>query len=358
LVPSRAEEAIVIEQLTAELRRHFSDALAVSIEGFEQIPGGFSTETYRFDCIVDHGARQERLPMILRKDPPPEADILPTDRALEHRLLNHLKANTGLPVYRSYLTIMDPAVLGMPAMVIERRHGSGQTSRLFNGGPDEAQAEDVVRHLCEIIAELHLMDPQLLNVDGRMGDPRSAGIDVSSWDRYMESTFQYYLDGYKDGDFEPVAVLMDAYLSLRRNRPRPLRLSLVHGDFNPANFLYEGDRVTANIDWENSHIGDPREDLGWMQTMDTLSNTSVMQYPKSEGGFLAYYNRLTGFGVTQDEVDYFALFGTCNIAVPVLASMKRRMLKEHMQFLHIYLIQPNVANVLSFARLLKYPGTV
>jgi aminoglycoside phosphotransferase (APT) family kinase protein len=28
---------------------------------------------------------------------------------------------------------------------------------------------------------------------------------------------------------------------------------LVHGDFNPANFLYDNGRVTALIDWENAH---------------------------------------------------------------------------------------------------------
>ena len=69
---------------------------------------------------------------------------------------------------------------------------------------------------------------------------------------------------------------LDLFLTLRRNKPRPLPLVLVHGDFNPANFLYEGGRVTALIDWENSRIGDPREDLGWMTTMDILSNTNVI----------------------------------------------------------------------------------
>ena len=45
---------------------------------------------------------------------------------------------------------------------------------------------------------------------------------------------------------------------------------------------------------QNARIGDPREDLGWMTTMDILSNTDVRAHPVDEGGFLAYYNKLTG----------------------------------------------------------------
>ena len=33
--------------------------------------------------------------------------------------------------------------------------------------------------------------------------------------------------------------------------------------------------------------GDPREDLGWMVTMDTLSNTSIMSHPADEARLAA-----------------------------------------------------------------------
>ena len=130
----------------------------------------------------------------------------------------------------------------------------------------------------------------------------------------------------------------------------------MHGDFNPANFLYEGGRVTALIDWENARIGDPREDLGWMTTMDILSNTNVMAHPVDEGGFLAYYNKLTGFEITQDEVDYFTLFGTANIAVPVNGAIKRRVDGESVEFMPLYLVQSSLGTVPNLLRLLDYPG--
>jgi hypothetical protein len=120
--------------------------------------------------------------------------------------------------------------------------------------------------------------------------------------------------------------------------------------------VYADGKVTALIDWENARIGDPREDLGWMTTMDVLSNTSVMDHPRDKGGFLAYYNSLTGWDVTQDEVDWFTLFGTANIAVPVNAAIKRRVMGEHHVFSQLYMVQASAATLPNLVRLMNYPG--
>jgi len=252
---------------------------------------------------------------------------------------------------------MDAERFGEPAMVIQRMHGNSQTSHLFHDGPDTHQADDVMRHLCEVLVELHTTDVSKIDPHGRLADPRNEGIDATTWDTYMDTTIDYYVRSFPTINYDPsVMTVLDLFLTLRRNKPRPLPLVLVHGDFNPANFLYEGGRVTALIDWENARIGDPREDLGWMTTMDILSNTDVMAHPVDEGGFLAYYNKLTGFDITQDEVDYFTLFGTANIAVPVQAAIKRRIDGESTEFMHLYLAQSANGTVPNLLRLLDYPG--
>jgi aminoglycoside phosphotransferase (APT) family kinase protein len=38
---------------------------------------------------------------------------------------------------------------------------------------------------------------------------------------------------------------------------------VIHGDFRPGNFLYVGSDITALLDWELAHLGDPVEDLAW-----------------------------------------------------------------------------------------------
>ena len=343
------------EQLTMFLKAQWPDA-EVMIEEFAIIAGGYSEETFRFDCRVRRGGSEDVLPMILRKDPDPAVDILRTSREREHYLLRSLRANTGIPVSDSHFVISDPSLLGQQAMLLQRVHGSGMVSELFNGGPASHLAETVATELCEYIAELHLADIQKVDPEGQLRDPRNAGIDVTSWDTYMDTTYEWYVRGFEEGRFCPMPNALDTYLMMRRNRPRPLKLTLVHGDFNPSNFLYDPDgHVTAIIDWENARIGDPREDLGWMKHMDVLSNTDIMGSVKKDGGFLNHYNRITGFGVTEEEVEYFRLFGSSNIAMSVFPSMVRRMNKEHTELLTLYIIQPVIVSMLGWAQLSGYP---
>lgn len=343
----------------AEFLRHLHpDATDVAIESLQPIPGGFSRETFRFDAVVSGPRGTERLPLILRKDPPAASAILHTSRAVEHDLIEGLRAHTRLPVSRSWGYDLDATRFGEPAMVIERMPGKGTTSDLFNAGPDAAEADAVIGHLCELLAELHTADISRLDPHGRLADPRGVGIDTSSWPTYIGSTLDYYQRAYFETSYDPAMfVYLDAVLSMRRTPPRPLPLVLLHGDFNPANFLYEGGRVTALIDWENSRIGDPREDLGWMMAMDAMSNTSVLAHPVAKGGFLAYYNELTGFDVTYEELAWFMLFSTMNIAIPVVSAISRRVRGEHRQLLHLYMLIPSAANLVGFAQMLGYPGS-
>lgn len=53
---------------------------------------------------------------------------------------------------------------------------------------------------------------------------------------------------------------------LRENIPAaPPRASLIHGDAALSNFLIEDGRVTAILDWELAHIGDPAEELAYLR---------------------------------------------------------------------------------------------
>jgi aminoglycoside phosphotransferase (APT) family kinase protein len=345
------------EQLAEMLAGLHPHADQVEIIDFAPIPGGFSRETFRFDAVIHVAGEPEHHPLILRKDPPESVAILQTSRSIEHDLIEAIRLNTQVPVTESLGHEMDPSFFGEAAMIIRRAHGNSATTDLFHGGPDAHQVDDVVRHLCESLVELHQTDIAKLNPHGELDDPRGVGIDASSWDRYMDTTFEYYIDSYPMINRDPMlCIVLDAFLTLRRNKPRPLPLSLVHGDFNPANFLYADGKVTALIDWENARIGDPREDLGWMMMMDDLSNTKIMEHPADEGGFLAYYNKLTGYAVTEQEIGYFILFGTANIAVPINVAIKRRVDGEHRELLHLYMVQSSVPALPGMGRLLQYPG--
>ena len=81
----------------------------LEIEELQPIPGGFSRETFKCDVKVTRDGRDESLPLIIRKNPPEVEAILNTSRAVEHDLIEALRAHTGVPVSRSYGYELDSA---------------------------------------------------------------------------------------------------------------------------------------------------------------------------------------------------------------------------------------------------------
>jgi hypothetical protein len=77
---------------------------------------------------------------------------------------------------------------------------------------------------------------------------------------------------------------------------------LVQGDTGPGNFLYRDGRVTAVVDWELSHWGDPMDDIAWL-SLRTVQDTFTHLPDR-----LAEYTQLSGHPVDTDRVWYFRLF--------------------------------------------------
>ena len=46
-------------------------------------------------------------------------------------------------------------------------------------------------------------------------------------------------------------------------RQQPWETTLIHRDYRTGNYLVDGGRLTAALDWEFAGWGDPREDIGW-----------------------------------------------------------------------------------------------
>lgn len=63
---------------------------------------------------------------------------------------------------------------------------------------------------------------------------------------------------------EPHPVFEVAFRWLGANRPANTGKSVVHGDFRLGNVMVGESGLTAVLDWELAHIGDPMEDLGWV----------------------------------------------------------------------------------------------
>jgi len=344
----------VEEAIERFLRQQLPDAASVRVHGLRIIAGGYSEETYALDCDVRRGQAVETLALILRRDPPPEADILPTSRLREHNLINAVATHTTIPVPRSLFLDIEGAALDRPAMFLERVRGSSDLSPLA-GGADPEQLEQLSTDLCEQLAELHRAPVDQLDPEGALRDVRGGGIDTTNWQTYINSVLDYMKRSYASLAFDPLPVFYDGIMSLRNRLPAPGRLSVCHGDFQPSNFLYENGRVTGIIDWENAHVGDPREDLGWLYHMQALMGVDIMGSVKADGGFLEHYTKLSGIPVTMDDVRFYRLFTSLALSAPILDAVRRRLDGESSGFMPVYLLQPLVASIPLFAMVLDYP---
>jgi aminoglycoside phosphotransferase (APT) family kinase protein len=97
--------------------------------------------------------------------------------------------------------------------------------------------------------------------------------------------------------------------------PADVAPTLVHGDAGPGNFLHEGGRVTALLDWEMAHFGDPMEDLGWIAIRNTILPFTPMKT------LLAAYAAAGGPSVDLARLRYWRLFAHAAMLVDQHATL-------------------------------------
>ena len=73
-------------------------------------------------------------------------------------------------------------------------------------------------------------------------------------------------------------LLDEATAWLHRHAPPLERLSVVHGDAGPGNFVHADGAVLAVTDWEFAHLGDPAEDWSYCASMRGASTMANQQW--------------------------------------------------------------------------------
>lgn len=200
-----------------------------------------------------------------------------------------------------------PAVHGwnpeLRAALFERDPGRSDLDHVDDAEQQRAVMEDFMR----VVARMHTLDLDALGLDDVMlhkpTTPEEAAlgeVDV------IAGQFRQFLDGYHD----PLTVYGLDWL--RRFAPSEIaRLSLVQGDTGPVNFMFQGDRVSAVIDWELGHYGDPLEDLG---------NIMVREFYNPSGGLTGLfelYERESGIPYDRFRARYYAVHQNVRGMIPI-----------------------------------------
>jgi len=238
------------EQLRSYLTHKMPQAEDLGISNINRIPGGASRETWAFDARWREAGQEVERGFIVRRDP--GASVLETERDVEFGVYQAV-AGTGVPVPPVYWLETDPRWLERPFFVMGRVAGETDPRLLMMASP-ELRAE-IGRQAVEIMAGIHNLDWRSLGLDF-LGVPPSpahcADLEIDKWEAILE----------KDR-LEPHPILSMGLRWLRRHKPVPPKVALVHADYRTGNFLYDQHSILGILDWEMVHLGDPMEDVGW-----------------------------------------------------------------------------------------------
>lgn len=266
-----------------------------AISGWSRVFGGNARRAYAFDAQWSGG---RALPCIMLSQV--AAKHVESDTAAEYAVLRAL-GGSGVRAPEALALDADGAITGAPAIVLERVAGEASAVD-FLKQPDPAEGRALSEDLARATGDLHRFDWRAAGLDAGAADPVRAQID--HWEA-----------GFLRHRLEPHPVLAWLLRWLRDHAPRPPRLSLVHGDLRPGNFLYQGRQVTALLDWEMAHIGDPAEDIGWIYR--TLWSPERF-LPLDD--FLMIHAEQAGFAIPRRNVLFYRIFSEVKFAALSVAA--------------------------------------
>jgi aminoglycoside phosphotransferase (APT) family kinase protein len=169
--------------------------------------------------------------------------------------------------------------------------------------------EAISRQYVEQLWRLHSLDPATLALPDHPIPLRAedhALFEVASWSAIYDRQVSVR---------EPLADFGFAWL--RHHAPKRVQKTvLVHGDAGPANFLFERDRVTALIDWELSHVGDPMEDIGGICVRGTWTPFGNL------ATYLREYEAESGLEIQRPSVLYYMLVQFMRAVVGELVALE------------------------------------
>jgi aminoglycoside phosphotransferase (APT) family kinase protein len=270
----------------------------VRIASLRRTSAGFSRENWVFDAVLADGTR---LDLIARRDP--VGSVLRTDRRVETAVLRHL-AGGPVPVPALRWVDLDGSRLGRPTIVMDLVEGTCD-GFVLNGPAPLSDRVALAHEMYDRLADIHLVDVGGLELD----DPGSAAAlaAVSHWESELHRV-----------QLEPEPELGFVLGWLRAHAPANEVTTLVHGDFKPGNLLVAHGRVTAVLDWETAHLGDPHEDLGWV-TNPLRRGEHRIAGAWEPDDLLERWARRTGSAVDRDVVHWWQVLANLKLAVIVLS---------------------------------------
>lgn len=292
LLQSSTDSAQDLEELDPEhflscIVRHMPGLKASAVETLRRIPGGRSKSTILCDITTDSGVRS----LVLRKDF--AASITGSSVLYEYPLLIAARS-AGLPVPEVLWIERDPSMLDGACICFEKMNGDSAGTLYESRAPASAAID-----LAAALARLHAIDIDRTGLADQLRDGRSATPVGDALDAFER---RYH------ADMDPTPLVDRAFDWLRSQVGRlGDHRAFVHGDASFHNILVSEGRMTALLDWELAHAGDPAEDLAYVK--------HLAQHILPWRAFMAAYEDHGGVPVSDLRLRFFEIWRPLGLAL-------------------------------------------
>ena len=283
------------------------EAQAVTIVRTEKLAGGAVQENWGLDVEIDGGPRAGAQALVLRTDALARISVS-LDRAAEFTVLQAAHA-AGVAVAEPIVRCADAAIIGRPFLIQRRVPGFAQARKLVRDPGLASYGDALAMRLGEELARIHKIDPQGLSKGAGLA---AMPIPVGPPARVEVGRFRAALDGATEG--RPALEYVLSWLD--RNAPPARRVVLVHGDFRTGNYMVDGQQLSAVLDWEFSHWGDPNEDIGWFMARCWRFGNDEAEAGGigSRSAFVKGYERIAGHALETAAIAYWEIMAAAKWA--------------------------------------------
>lgn len=280
--------------LPADLHAWIESNTGATIVDTQRHLAGASRQAWSIDATRD----EQPLPLFILRD-----NLSGTGGSQRDAAVLQALSTTSIPVPHVYGHSTE-----LRAVLLERVDGRSD----FPQVDDEAEREPIAADLMAVTARLHALEPRALAIE-HLGDPGDPSTHAAKQLDSVDAVAAMLGDG-----IAPLFTFALGWL----HRALPLvvdQTSLVHSDMGPGNFLAKAGRVTAVLDWEVAHWGDPMEDLAAVAVRDMATPvghlpTRFAEYADASGSdvdlarvgwyrvlVLTRNAMLIGLGLTRDD---------------------------------------------------------
>lgn len=274
--------------LTAFCEREFGAAP----EGLCRLTGGANMEIWAFEC--------KTRPLILRRYPDGHAT------AMEAGGIS-LAAEAALVAKVQQAGVCAPEIIGLlrpddgigEGYVMSRMEGEALPYKLFKDPLYAVALEQFVPDCARELAKIHAVPKGEL--------PPSLPSQTAAQAVFLLEKALNDL-----GARSPVFALALYWLQTHLPDDAQTPAVLLHGDFRMGNLLVAEKGLSAVLDWELAHIGDPAEDLAWL----CMPSWRFGNYDRPVGGvgqiddLLREYAAQSGRAIMPDRLRFWVIYST------------------------------------------------